>query len=67
MQLGLIEERPDTTAVNTFLQFVGHETSEVTGIAFEIGRPLGGPLGNVRVVLEGLQPAERRPSGSGSH
>jgi secreted PhoX family phosphatase len=35
MQLGLIEERPGTTAVSTFLQFVGHETSEVTGIAFD--------------------------------
>ena len=86
MRLGLIEERPGTTAVSTFLQFVGHETSEVTGIAFdlsgsrlyvssqrgvdgagngvtfEIGGPFGGLLGNVRVPLDGLQPAERRPS-----
>lgn len=35
MQLGLIEERDDTTAVSAFLQFVGHDTSEVTGVAFD--------------------------------
>jgi len=35
LQLGLIEERrDDTIAVSTFLQFVGHEQSEVTGVAF---------------------------------
>jgi hypothetical protein len=34
------------------------------GVAFEIDGPFGGLIGNVRVPLDGLQPAERRPSGS---
>ncbi len=36
MQLCVIEERDDSSvAVSAFLQFVGHDTSEVTGVAFD--------------------------------
>lgn len=90
MQLGLIEERHNSiVTVSSFLQFVGHETSEVTGVAFdpsgtrlyvssqrgvngagngvtyEVSGTFGRSSGGGGVPTEGLEPAERRSSGSG--